>query len=122
MNFLVIASITISITAILWFFYKNARDNGFGSEKDITESEKTTFFALVGIAIFLLSAFWLVPTFVTGSIVKEVINAQDNNCREAYTEDGENFSSEQCSFFQNVLNGKYTDGEPSFDIQYFLEK
>lgn len=60
------------------------------------------------------------PQVIFGGIVRTVVESQQHNCDNTFTEDGNKLTDKQCQYFQDVLNGKYTDYESKIDIQSYL--
>lgn len=118
MNSIIPISILIAIgmTCLLWLLYKwlreNLSKNGFKEE-----NEKNLFFFFCGVVCFFISYLWFVPQFVIGDVINSVVTQQNANCTAT-----DDTSIDQCRYFQNVLNGKYSNNEPYLDIQHYIAK
>lgn len=121
-NIILSISLTISVTWLLWVIIREWVCNNRGlSKKEFKEkADKTGFFIFFPIVCFLVCDFWLVPQVIVGSIVREVVNSQQDNCDNTYTKDGDELTDKQCEYFQDVLNGKYTTHESKINIQNYL--
>ena len=115
--------LTIGITWLLWAILREWVCNNRGlSKKEIKEkANKTGFFYFFPIVCFFVCAFWFVPQVIFGGIVRAVVESQQYNCDNTFTEDGNKLIDKQCQYFQDVLNGKYTEYESKIDIQSYLD-
>ncbi len=107
--------ITIGMTCLIWFVYKWLK-NSLG-KKEADSNEKIVVFFFGGVICFFINYLWFVPQLLTGSIVKQTVDQQYENCKETY-----DTTADQCHYFQDVLNGKYNEYEQPFNIQSFLDK
>lgn len=110
--------ITVGMTWIAWLVYKQIREH-FGKKDKGWFKERTLFCFFAGVICFLVAYLWLVPQVITGEVVKKTVSTQYENCKNTHTDNGE-LTSEQCEYFQNVLNGKYNESEQPFDISHYL--
>lgn len=115
--------LTIGITWLLWAILREwvCSNRGISKKEFKEKADKTGFFIFFPMVCFLVCVFWLVPQVIVGSIVREVVNSQQYNCDNTYTKDGDELTDKQCQYFQDVLNGKYTDYESKIDIQSYLD-
>ena len=118
-QFIMAPLVAFGIAGIICVIYYLIRDN-FGKKK-VKKSDIVLFgFFALTVALFV-SYLWFVPNMVVGNVVREVVNKQSDNCREAYFDDGNEPTDEQCDFFQKILNGNYTNNQDGLIINGYTQ-
>ena len=116
--FILTPLLTIGMCYVAWLIYKWVRETF--AKKPMIKDEWMAFAFFAGFALFFFNFLWFVPRVVVGDVVKDVLKTQDTNCNRTYTKDGDEITERQCWYFEDVLNGKYSEYTERLDIQSYL--
>lgn len=110
--------LTAGMTALGYDIYSWCKHTFGKKGVEIDENEKIAVCVILGMLFLFVNSLWFIPKVIVGNIAEEVVKIQDENCRNSTRKDGTELTEDQCEYFHDVMNGKYSSYDTEDDYEW----
>ena len=96
-TFIVAPLLALGMTTVLYLICKWVYEDVMGNQ--MNNGLRVTIYFFGSVVCFLISYLWFIPEVINARVINGMLDTQYETCKES-------FSSSQCQYFQDALNGK----------------